>query len=95
MYGQNHGPAFSGAQSIRLFKYWNAVIPATFSFIALVLVVLSIISGNSPGLMEDYHILYVSLCLSPALIRSPLTASSSTPPRSAKTSLITQIFGFA
>lgn len=49
-----------GTQSVRMLKYWSALIPATFSFVALVLVILSILSGHNPGMMEDYHILYVS-----------------------------------
>lgn len=56
----NDAPARQVAQPVKMLKYWPALIPATFSFVALVLVILSILSGHNPGMMEDYHILYVS-----------------------------------
>lgn len=46
--------------SVSLKKFWLALIPATFAAISLILAILSITAGHSAGMMEEYHILYVS-----------------------------------
>lgn len=50
--------------NVSLKKFWLALIPATFAAISFILVILSITAGHSAGMMEEYHILYVSWLLS-------------------------------
>ncbi|CAN8105069.1 unnamed protein product [Discula destructiva] len=45
---------------VSLNKFWQALIPATFAAISFILVIVSLSAGHSPGVMEDYHVLYLN-----------------------------------
>lgn len=54
-------------------KNWLALAPAVLALVSLALIILSIFAGYSPGVMEDYHVIYVSP-LSTALLQRLLIA---------------------